>query len=365
MGLFAGSVAPGGWQLEIGLIGLPRAGKTALFDALTGLRSEAGSAARATHTAVVKVPDARVDRLSGIFTPRKTTYAEVTFVDPAAERADAAPKGPFPETTANALRDVDALVHVVRVFTDPSVPASPGSTSPAADLRAMEEELILRDLALVERRLERLRKERGKPDSAAEAALLEPALAHLEQGKPLRELAWTEEHHSRLRGFQFLSLKPALVVLNIGEEALGTTQAEIAALEGFRVLPLCVKVEREIAELPAAEQQDFLEQMGLERPARDVFLRAAYELLELLSFFTVGEDEVRAWSVRAGSTAWIAAGKIHTDIQRGFIRAESIHYEEFLRVGSLGAAKTQGVLRLEGKEYRVRDGDILHFRFSV
>jgi hypothetical protein len=351
--------------MELGLIGLARAGKTALFEALTGLRAESGGAARATHTAVVKVPDPRVDRLAAIFQPRKTTYAEVAFVDPAAERADAAPKGPFPETTANALRDVDALVHVIRAFADPSVSASPGSTTPAGDVRAMEEELILRDLALVERRLERLRKEHGKPESVAEMTLLEPALVHLESGKPLRTQSWTEEQHARLRGFQFLSMKPALVVLNIGEEELEAGAPSLATLEGFRVLPLCVKVEREIAELPAAEQQEFLVQMGLERPARDVFLRATYELLDLLSFFTVGEDEVRAWSVRAGSTAVVAAGKIHTDIQRGFIRAEAIHFDEFMRVGSLTAAKSQGVLRLEGKEYRVRDGEILHFRFSV
>jgi ribosome-binding ATPase len=351
--------------VELGLIGLARAGKTTLFDALTGQRTELAAAGRATHTAVVKVPDPRVDQLSALFKPRKTTYAEVTFVDPAAERTDAAPKGPFPEATASVLRDVDALVHVVRAFTDPSVPATPGSSTPAGDVRTMEDELILRDLALVERRLERLAKERGRPESAAEMPLLEPALAHLEAGRPLRDLGWTEEQRARLRGFQFLSLKPALVVLNIGEAELGAEAALPAGLEGFQVLRLCAKVEREIAELPPGEQQEFLEQMGLERPARDVFLRGAYELLELLSFFTVGEDEVRAWSVRAGSSALVAAGKIHTDIQRGFIRAEAIHYEEFMRVGTLAAAKSQGVLRLEGKEYRVRDGDILHFRFSV
>jgi hypothetical protein len=156
-----------------------------------------------------------------------------------------------------------------------------------------------------------------------------------------------------------------MVVLNVGEEALGTPAAPPPGLDAFRVLHLCAKVEREISELPAEEQREFLVQMGLEQPARDVFIRGAYALLDLLSFFTVGEDEVRAWPVRAGSSAWAAAGKIHSDIQRGFIRAEAIHYEDFVRLGSMSAAKSQGVLRLEGKEYRVRDGDILHFRFSV
>jgi len=351
--------------MELGLIGLPRAGKTTLFGALTGLAFDPASA-RQTHTAVVKVPDPRIDRLAAMFKPRKTTLAEVTFVDPAAERHEpGSERVAFPEGMAAALRDVDALVHVVRVFRDPSVPLPPGAGTPAADVDAIEQELILRDLTLVERRLERLRKERGKPENAAEQALLEQAFAHLDTARPLRELAWTDEQWGRLRGFQFLSSKPALVVLNIGEDDLGAGDSAVAGLERFQVLRLCAKVEREIAELAAEDQREFLAQMGLERPARDVFIRAAYSLLRLISFFTVGEDEVRAWPVADGSSAWIAAGKIHSDIQRGFIRAEAIHYEEFLRCGSLAAAKTQGVLRLEGKEYRVRDGDILHFRFSV
>jgi GTP-binding protein YchF len=358
--------------MELGLIGLPRAGKTTLFGALTGLAFDAG-AARASHTAVVRVPDPRIERLSAIFQPRKTTLAEVTFVDPAGEHRDAgAERVAFPETMAAALREVDALVHVVRAFDDPSVPAPPGGGgSPGGDVEAIEQELVLRDLTLVERRLERLRKERGKPENAAEQALLEQAFAHLDAARPLRDIGFTDDQWGRLRGFQFLSSKPALVVLNIGESDLATAAAANAAangvpgLERFRVLRLCARVEREIAELGAEDQREFLTQMGLEQPARDVFIRSAYELLRLLSFFTVGEDEVRAWPVADGATAWVAAGKIHSDIQRGFIRAEAIHYEEFLRCGSLTAAKTKGLLRLEGKEYRVRDGDILHFRFSV
>jgi GTP-binding protein YchF len=351
--------------MELGLIGLPRAGKTTLFGALTGLAFDV-AAARQSHTAVVKVPDPRIDRLSGMFRPRKTTLAEVTFVDPAGERHESgAERVAFPETMAAALRDVDALVHVVRAFQDPSVPAAPGSSGPAGDVEAIEQELVLRDLTLVERRLERLRKER-KPENAAEQALLEPAFAHLDAARPLRELPWGDEQWGRLRGFQFLSSKPALVVLNIGEEDLARPDAGVpAGLERFQVLRLCAKVEREIAELGPEDQREFLAQMGLEHPARDVFIRAAYDLLRLVSFFTVGDDEVRAWPVPDGASAWVAAGKIHSDIQRGFIRAEAIHYEDFVRCGSMAAAKTQGLLRLEGKEYRVRDGDILHFRFSV
>jgi GTP-binding protein YchF len=351
--------------MELGFVGLARSGKTTLFDALTGQRVVPGGGNRAGHTAVIKVPDPRIDRLSEIFRPRKTTFAEVTFVDPGGERLESAERVPFPETLANALRDVDALVHVVRAFDDPSVPAAPGSTSPVGDVQTVEEELVLRDLALVDRRLERLRKERAKSDNAIEQTLLEQALAHLDGARPLRELGWNDEQLGRMRGYQFLSLKPALVVLNIGEEQLSAAPTPTPGLERFQVLRLSARVEREISELPAADQRDFLATMGLEAPARDVFIRAAYALLQLVSFFTVGEDEVRAWPVRNGSSALVAAGKIHSDIARGFIRAEAIHYDEFLRVGSLAAAKSQGSLRLEGKEYRVQDGDILHFRFSV
>ena len=347
--------------MELGLIGLSRAGKTTLFGALTGLVAAAN--ARPGQTAVVKVPDPRLERLRSMFNPRKTTPAEVVFVDPGGERIESAEPSAFPEALANALRNVDALVYVVRAFDDPSVSRPVGSTGPEGDLETLEQELVLRDLSLVDRRLERLRKEKRTPENGLELGLLEQALAHLDAARPLRDLGWTEDQTSRLRGYQFLSLKPALVVLNVGEEALeGGTET---SLGGRPALRLCARLEREIAELPAAEQSDFLAQMGLQEPVRDRFVRAAYRLLDLISFFTVGEDEVRAWPVRAGSTALVASAKIHSDIARGFIRAETIHYDDFVRLGSLAVAKTQGMLRLEGKEYGVRDGDILHFRFSV
>ena len=350
--------------MELGIVGLPRAGKTALFGALTGQGLDAASHGRDKHTAAIKVPDPRIDRLSEIFKPRKTTYAEVVFVDPGAEPGDAAEYRVLTETLAGALRNVDALVHVVRAFSDPSVPRAQNSKTPLEDARGLEEELIMRDLGLIEKRLERLRKERGKPENAAEQALLERAQAQLDAAHPLRDLEWSEDQMGRLRGFQFLSLKQVLVVLNVGEEALGGPPvADAAGLPD--AIALCAKIEREIAELAVEEQREFLLQLGIERPARDVFLRAAYRLLHLVSFFTVGEDEVRAWPVRRGSTALVAAGKIHTDIARGFIRAEVIHYDDLVRCGSMSAAKTQGLLRLEGKEYGMRDGDIAHFRFSV
>ena len=349
--------------MELGLIGLAQAGKTTLFDALTGQRTEP-SGARGTHTAVVKVPDPRVERLSALYQPRQTTFAEVTFVDPVAERPDAASPGAFPEATANVLRDVDALVHVIRSFADPSVPAPPGSTTPGGDLRTLEDELILRDLALVERRLERLRKERGKPESMAELALLEPAQTHLETGRPLRDLGWSEEQRGRLRGFQFLSLKPVLVVVNVGEDDLGGRLQLPEERPGRHVLALSARIEHELSELSPAERQEYLAHLGCTDAAQGVFVRGAFRLLDLISFFTVGEDEVRAWPVRRGAPAPVAAGKIHSDLQNGFIRAEVIHYDDFVRVGSLGAARSQGLLRLEGKNYEVQDGDILHVRYA-
>jgi GTP-binding protein YchF len=351
--------------MRLGLLGWPGAGKTTLFNALTGQRQATGTFSSATHTAVVPVPDARIDRLSAVFEPRKTTYAEITFVDAAGERNPDTEGPGFPESLLEAVRDTDALVLVVRAFDDPRVPRAPGSTTPAADLESIEQELILRDLDRVERRLERLQKEGHKPDTAAERAALEKARDELHAERPLRQAEWSAEELSRLRGFQLLSLKPALVVLNVGEADLTAAPPPgIVPAPNRPVLQLSAQIERELSELPAAEQRDFLDQLGLDQPVRERFVRAAFALLDLIAFFTVGEDEVRAWSVRRGATAPVAAGRIHTDLQKGFIRAEVIHYDEFMRVGSMAGARTAGLLRLEGKQYSVSDGDILHVRHS-
>jgi hypothetical protein len=353
--------------VELGFLGWPSSGKTTLFAALTGQHPDAGG--NETHRAVVKVPDPRVDELARRFNPRKVNWAEVVFVDPAGERNPMVERPSFPETLLEAVRDVDALVLVIRAFEDPAVPRPPGSTSPEADLLAVEQELILRDLERVEKRLERLAKEGRRPESAAEKATLDKAQAQLDAEAALRELTWSESESSILRGFQFLSLKPILVVYNIDESALGETAETPAdpppAGDGSRLeLRLCARIEQELLDLEEADRQAFLEQLGIDRPARDVFLRKAYELLQQISFFTVGEDEVRAWAVRQGATAPEAAGRIHTDLQRGFIRAEVIHYDAFLQAGSMAAAKATGTLRLEGKQYVVHDGDIMHVRHA-
>jgi GTP-binding protein YchF len=352
--------------VDLGILGWPASGKTTLFAALTGQRPEPGSAE--THRAVVKVPDPRVDELAQRFKPRKVNWAEVVFVDPAGERNPMLERPSFPETLLEAVRDVDALVLVIRAFEDPSVPRPPGSKSPAEDLLAVEQELILRDLERVEKRLERLAKEGRRPETATEKATLEKARAQLDAEGALRDLHWDESESSILRGFQFLSLKPILVVHNIDESALGQEEAGAATrrddASSRLELHLCARIELELLDLDEDDRAAFLEQLGLQQPARDVFLRKAYELLKQISFFTVGEDEVRAWAVRQGATAPEAAGRIHTDLQRGFIRAEVIHYDAFLEAGSMAAAKAAGTLRLEGKQYVVQDGDIMHVRHA-
>jgi len=349
--------------MQVGILGWPGSGKSTLFAALTGRVEDAGRLGDPS-TAVIHVPDGRVDRLSSMYSPRKTTHAEVVFVDPGADRSPGAGRPTFPEALLETLRSVDALALVVRDFENPSVPRPPGSKNAHDDLDSIEQELVLRDLERVEKRLERLRKEGNKPESRAEQALLEKLQQQLEEERPLREGEWSADEWARLRGFQFLSIKPAVVVFNVGEEALGRVADAANERPGRAELRLCAKIECELIELDTDERQQFLEQLGLEESARDAFVRTAYRLLDLVSFFTVGEDEVRAWPVRRGSTAPVAAGRIHSDLQKGFIRAEVIHYDDFIRVGSMSAAKADGVLRLEGKNYQVHDGDIMHVRHA-
>ena len=349
--------------MQVGILGWPGSGKSTLFAALTGRVEDTGRATEAA-TAVIHVPDERIDRLSDMFSPRKTTHAEVVFVDPGADRSPGADRPTFPEPLLEAVRGVDALALVVRGFENPGVPRPRGSVSAERDLDSIEQELILRDLERVEKRLERLKKEGNKADNAAERVLLERLQLQLEAERPLRETAWAPQDLARMRGFQFLSVKPAVVVCNIGEEQIGEAPRSLPEQPGRAVLHLCARLECELAELDADERAQFLEQLGLAEAARDAFVRTAYRLLELVSFFTVGEDEVRAWPVSRGSTAPVAAGKIHSDLQKGFIRAEVIHYDDFIRVGSMAAAKADGVLRLEGKNYHVQDGDIMHVRHA-
>ena len=346
--------------MKAGLVGYSRSGKTTLFDALTGLHRGGAGGRPQVNLGAIKVPDARIDALSAIFKPRKTTYAEMQFVDV----PGAAGKGSGLDAEAlKALAGVDAFCLVVRGF-----PAADGTPAdPERELRDFDAELVLHDLALVEKRLDRLRKEQHK--GTGEFHELERLHAQLDEGKALRTMRWSDAEEKELVHFAFLSRRPLLVVVNVAEEAAAAPPpppVEAAARErGSEVLSLCAAVEAEIAELSPAEQPEFLASLGLEAPAQARFIRVAYHLLDLISFFTVGEDEVRAWPIRRGDRAPRAAGRIHSDLERGFIRAEVTHYEDFIALGSEAKARQEGKLRLEGKEYVVRDGDILNIRFAV
>jgi len=349
--------------MKVGLTGFPGAGKTTVFNALTGLHADTGmGAGGGVNVGVIKVPDSRVDALAKIFSPKKTTYAEVSFVDFPPARTAPERRTVLDAGTIGQLRDADALVEVVRGF--PDLAGAPAT--PAADLEAFGAELVLADLAVVEKRLERLKKEKG---NERERALLERLLPMLEAGTALRTVDLTSDERTLLAGFAFLSLRPLLVVLNVPEDAaaapLPDDVAARAKAEGAEAMVLSAKLDAELAELDAADRDAFLADLGLTETARARFIRASYGLLDLISFLTSGEDECRAWPIRRGTPALKAAGKVHSDIERGFIRAEVMAFDDFVRLGSEAKCREAGKLRLEGKEYIVQDGDIVHFRFAV
>jgi len=358
--------------LRIGIVGLPLTGKTTLFQILTHAQGRGTGAGRQeAHVGVVRVPDPRLDRLSELYKPQKTIHATIEYLDMPGSVIELARAG----AQSQALRELDALVHVARLFEDPSVPLEGGSVDPKRDIENVELELILSDLGVIEKRLERLGKDIKKQKSPAlekEFQVLERCKAALEKQVPLREVELGGEESKVIRGFTFLSLKPMLYVLNLGEaDAARANLAEpFAAQAGLKprlhtaVSAICGKVEAELAELSDADAAEFLASYGLKESATARLIRASYQLLGLISFFTVGEDECRAWTIPAGATALEAAGEIHSDIQRGFIRAEVVPYDDLVATGSLAEARNRALLRLEGKEYIVHDGEIVHFRHA-
>jgi GTP-binding protein YchF len=324
-------------------------------------------ASEATHVGVAKVPDPRLAALRDLFEPRRYVPATVEYVD-----IPGLTKGEGAESLDLAkLKTVDALLHVVRAFDDPEIPHPDGSIDPLRDARTVDLELILADHTLVEKRLERLDKagKRGRtPDEERERELLAGVvLPALEAERPLRAVELAPEDERRIRGFQLLTAKPMLVVLNVdeGRVAAPADPALASALAPTPVVVVSAPIEQEISRLPESEQKEFLADLGLAEPSLDRVLRASFDLLGRIAFFTVGEDEVRAWTIRRGTRAREAAGAIHSDIERGFIRAEVVGWRELLDQKSLAACRDQGTLRLEGKEYEVLDGDVVHFRFNV
>lgn len=344
--------------MKAGLVGYAQTGKTTLFSALTGLGGEAGKGRKA-NLGVVKVPDERVRRLSEIYDPKKTTFAEVVFVDVPGPSSKGAG---FDAAALSALQEVDALVLVLRGFAG----ADGGAANPATELEDFETELVVSDMSTLERRMERLRKSHTVD---RESAVLERCLKALTDEQPLRSLDLSEADEKLVAPYALLSRRPLLVVLNTEEGDIGKEPhralADKVAERGLSLIGVCAPVEAEIARLPEQDRAEFLAGMGIAEAASARLIREAYAALDYISFFTVGEDEVRAWTVRKGSKAPRAAGRIHSDLERGFIRAEVMSYDQFVRAGSELKLKELGQLRLEGKDYEVRDGDIMNIRFNV
>jgi GTP-binding protein YchF len=361
-------------MLRAGLIGFPGVGKTTLFQLMTQHReAPARPHAKAdAQVGVARVPDERLDRLTAMYNPRKRVPATV-------EVADLAMPGRT-ETRAlldiAAYRNADALLHVLRLFRDDSIPHAPGPIAPARDAQAIEDELILADLVVAEKRLERIERDMKKgaaADLEAERDVLVRCRQALEDGRPLRALELSGDDRKRMRGFQFLSAKPMLLVVNVDEHDVARLDqaVSVAGLERFvsgaatSAVGICARIELEIADLDPSDAAAFLADLGLRESGLDRVVRAAYELLGYISFFTVGEDECRAWSIPRGTQAQEAAGEIHSDIARGFIRAEVVPYDALVGRGSYAACREHGEVRLEGKEYVVRDGDVVNVRFAT
>lgn len=358
--------------MDVGILGLAASGKSTLFKLLTGQEPAAAGGRRdSAQIGIARVPDRRLDVLTGMYKPAKTTPATVRYVDvpgiPDEHRREAAFS--LPE-----LRATDVLMVVVRAFRNDSVAHPMGSVDPLRDLRHIDEEFILQDQLVIERRLERIDRDiakRKSPELARERELLARCLGVLEASSPLRSETLTADEERVLRGFTFLSLKPMLVVLNVGEDDLAGDPFAEAGWQEWRARPgiaftrVCATLEGELAELEGDDAAAFMADLGLAESALDRVIRDSYRLLGLISFFTVGDDECRAWSIRAGTPAVEAGGVIHSDIQRGFIRAEVVPYEELIDAGSLAVCRQRGTLRLEGKTYVVCDGEVVHFRFNV
>ncbi len=358
--------------MKTAIIGLATVGKSALFQVMTGSAAPAPAGRPEPRLGIARVPDPRLERLAQMYHPKKVTPATIEYVDvPGVAKGEGSALVDLP-----ALRGVDALVHVVRAFESDLAPHPEGSVDPLRDAGMLDLELILADLGLVERRLERLEaniKKGNKAEDVAERELFVRLKSGLESERPMRELELSDEERRRLRNYAFLSEKPVLLVVNLGEDALRDAAAYLersglqrfAARPGFAMCAVSAQVEAELAQLAPEDARAFRDDLGLTEPGLDRVVRTSYALLGLISFLTAGEDECRAWTIRRGTKAQQAAGEIHSDIERGFIRAEVVAYDDLIAAGSLGACRDKGTLRLEGKEYLVRDGDVINFRFNV
>jgi len=360
--------------MKSGIIGLPQAGKSSLFRILTKahLSEHAFANPREAHVGIAKVPDERLDKLAALYHPKKLTHASVEYVDVGAIGQEALKETAY----LGHLRQVDALIHVLRAFEDDAIPHV-GAIDPLRDIKNVEFDLMVSDLGQIEKRLDRLEKDLKKmrsPELEKEDELLKKAKSHLETEKPLREMEMTPEDKKRIRGFMFLSEKPMLYVLNIGESSeLGKDLeaadgkyklGEVASRPNAGASAICGKVEAELSEMSDEDAAEFLASYGLKESGLSRLIRKSYHLLGLMSFFTAGEDECRAWTIPVNTRAVNAAGAIHSDLEKHFIRAETIRWDQLLEAGSEANARAKGTLRLEGKDYIVQDGDVMHIRHS-
>ncbi|RJQ48726.1 MAG: redox-regulated ATPase YchF [Nitrospiraceae bacterium] len=369
--------------MKLTITGFSNSGKTTVFNALTGQNLETPmyatlvSSGAEPHIGIVKIPDERIERLSSIYQPKKTTHATVEYIDFAGVT-----KGDLSQNTKvfNLIKDADAVVHVVRTFEDPSIAHPLGDINPLRDVQSFEAELILGDLEFVEKRLQKIEEQakKGKKQDEADRGLLQKCKKALEEEISLRNMEFTEEEKRLMLPYQFLSIMPEIITINVSEKDISSEQAagykqeieEYFRKTGHGVIPpviiLCGKIEMEIAQLPPDEARAFLDDLGIEEPAMHKLCRISYDALGLMPFFTVGKDEVRAWTIKIGTSAQQSAGKIHSDIERGFIRAEVVSYDDFIASdGDMSTVKQKGLARLEGKTYQVRNGDIINFKFNV
>ena len=362
--------------MKIGIVGLPFVGKTTVFNALTSAQAKVGEFSlgiKEANRGVVKVPDERVYKLASLYHPKKTTPAEVEYIDVAGLVKETKEKGSEGEFY-HSLREVDELAHVVRVFKDENVLHVSGSVDPKRDIKSLDLDLILIDLDIVEKRLKRLEKtvtsSKGEEEKR-ELSLLQRFKGALEQGIPLREVQLSPDEEKLIRGYAFLSLKPLLIILNIDEEQckekdkLEAEFSDLARNKKTAVCSICGKLEMELSQLEEEDRKSFMGDLGVDKLAVERVIDISYKLLNLVSFFTANENEVKAWSIPAGTKAIKAAGTVHTDMERGFIKAEVITFPKLWGLGSIHKAKEKGELRLEGKDYIVQDGDVIFFRFNV